>query len=158
MNDASEERAYPLGPGAIVEDLRAAGRLKYGEMIECEFFEKRLTKRRHDPFFHVQVSGIRRLLEEEGLYLSGRGLKGNAYRIAEAHENANHVVGHMKHSRREAKRAVILGSTTDTSQLTDAERLRHESVTNKAAVSLALLKRTDAVAELVNKYSPKLLR
>jgi hypothetical protein len=159
---------WPLWRIAL-QKLRELENFGYGMQVETQWFEHAFGERRGDAGFAFAMLDLRGELEsEDGYYLQAQtlqdeetGLKKEVWQIpsAAAHEAvARQFEGKM---RRYAHRAVALRVLTlanDKAELSDAERARMEAGSRIAATRLVLLRREQAVAALVEKHAPKLLR
>lgn len=118
-------------------------RIAYGMVVGIEEMEAALEEKADTMAFQMAVHQIRVSLRHRGMNFSQRGLRGAGFHVLPPGTNADE----MEHLNRVAlnslKAAVILGSRTDTSLLTDCERSRHESITEKTANRLALLARSN---------------
>ncbi len=90
--------------------------------------------------FSLAISEIRKELEMDGFYLSGRGQKGCQYIILAPASNQKVMASVQRASIRAMARGVILGTNTRLDSLTANERRKHESLLEKMATRLALVK------------------
>lgn len=116
-------------------------RIAYGFTVTMEEMEEALGGKRGTVAFNIDVFKIREALRHRGMNFSERGLRGSGFHVMPANSNANTMEGMARAAVNALTAAVVLGSTTDQSQLTDQERQRHEAATQKAAARLALLSR-----------------
>lgn len=116
-------------------------RIAYGFTVTMEEMEEALDGKRGTVAFNIDVFKIREALRHRGMNFSERGLRGSGFHVMPANSNANTMEGMARAAVNALAAAVVLGSTTDQSQLTDQERQRHEAATQKAAARLALLSR-----------------
>jgi len=124
----------------VVQKLLSDG-ITYGAIIEADTLENLLCSKRNTIDFSFEVSLIRRALEEHGLYLTGRGQNGDRYVVVQARENHKQMSNYIAESRDCLKRAVKLGSATDTSLLTQQESSLHAQILERAQNKLALMNR-----------------
>jgi hypothetical protein len=130
-------------------------RIAYGLTVTTEEMEKALDEKAGEMAFQMSIYHIRFALRHRGMNFSQRGLNGAGFHILPPNTNADE----MEHLNRVAmnamKASVILGTKTDVGLLSDCERKRHESVTEKMANRLALLARsTPAVGkEIANQIT-----
>ena len=140
MINEEEVRRLPLWKDWIE---RNEHRLAYGLTVTIEEMEAALEEKASSMAFQMAAHNIRVLLRQRGMNFSQRGLRGAGFQILPPNTNADE----MEHLNRVAlnslKASVILGTRTNLSLLSDCERKRHESVTEKMAHRLALLGRTN---------------
>ena len=140
MINEEEVRRLPLWKDWID---RNEHRLAYGLTVTTEEMETALDEKSHTMAFQMAAHSIRVVLRQRGMNFSQRGLRGTGFQILPPNTNADE----MEHLNRVAlnslKASVILGTRTNLSLLSDCERKRHESVTEKMAHRLALLGRTN---------------
>jgi hypothetical protein len=156
MND-DNLRKLPLWKSCL-EEMRSQSMVNYGEVIDAPFFEERLECKRDSMEFGLAVSNIRRELEEDGFYLSGRGQKGNQFVILPPASNANVMNAYSRAAVDALKRGVILGTNTRLDTLTESERRRHEGILERLATRAALAVRSQQIGEFIRRTKPKLLR
>lgn len=138
------------------EDMIAEG-VHHGKVFPVEFFEERLHNKFGSVRFGFDIARIRRELETNGYYLSGRGMGGKGFVIVPPESNTAVCRHHRKIGFTRMKRGVILGNTTRTELMTEEQRRRHESQLERLAIQVALIDRSGAVARLVKKHNPRLL-
>ena len=140
MINEEEVRRLPLWKDWIE---RNEHRIAHGLTVTMEEMEEALDGIRETHGFNMEVHHIRRELRHRGMNFSQRGLRGAGFQILPPNTNADE----MEHLNRVAlnslKASVILGTRTNLSLLSDCERKRHESVTEKMAHRLALLGRSN---------------
>lgn len=141
---------------SCLEDMLSAG-VAHGNTYSAEFFEDKLKCARTDMRFGLAVSEIRRGLEVHGYYLSGRGLKGDSFIILEPAANQDVMRSYSSAALDALKRGVILGTNTRLDLLSDDDRRRHESILEKMAIRLVLMKRTKTIASSIKNAKPNLL-
>jgi len=113
----------------------------HGKTYDATFFEEHLKSERTSMAFSLGVSQVRTALLEHGLFLSGRGQKGDQFVILDAASNTR-VMENFQHQAAVAlRKGVILGTNTRIDVLTDDERRRHESTLERLAVRSALMSR-----------------
>jgi transketolase len=123
-----------------LKKLRKRG-INYGESYPTEFFEKHLRKERDTLEFGMDMYQIRKELEKEGYYLSGRGQKGKQYVILDAGSNVNIMKNYQRQALRSLKRGVILGTNTSMDVLDENEKDKHKRVLETMAIKTVLLSR-----------------
>jgi hypothetical protein len=140
MINEEEVRRLPLWKDWIE---RNEHRLAYGLTVTTEEMEKALDEKAGERAFNMSIFNIRSALRHRGMNFSQRGLNGAGFHILPPNTNADE----MEHLNRVAlnslKASVILGTRTNLNLLSDCERKRHESVTEKMAHRLALLGRSN---------------
>jgi hypothetical protein len=131
MSDENQEsqraRRLPLWRTCI-DRLRAEQLISYGQVIKSEFFERELECKRDSMEFGLAISSIRRELEADGFYLSGRGQKGNQFVILPPASNASVMNQYSRAAIDALRRGTILGTNTRIDLLSESERRRHEGV------------------------------
>jgi hypothetical protein len=141
MINEEEVRRLPLWKDWIE---RNEHRLAYGLTVTTEELETALEEKANTMAFQMATHSIRVVLRHRGMNFSQRGLRGAGFQILPPNTNADE----MEHLNRVAinslKASVILGTGTNLNLLSDCERKRHESVTEKMAHRLALLGRSNA--------------
>jgi hypothetical protein len=150
-------RRLPLWRTCL-EELRARGQIRHGQTIDAHHLEKALDCDRNSIAFSFAVSNIRRELEEDGYYLSGRGQHGNQFVILPPASNADVMRAYAREAANALKRGVILGTNTRLDTLSEADRKRHESILERIATKAALLTRSQQIAKVLRKNNPKLLQ
>lgn len=123
--------------------------LYYGKPYSKEWFEEELKCPFNGMEFSFAITQIRQELEEKGFYLSGRGQKGTGFVIVPAAANADVMKSYQKAAAQALQRALVLGSNTDTTQLTDMEKRKHEAVLERVAIKTALLQRASEFGKLL---------
>ena len=113
----------------------------YGKVYNVEFFEKKLKEPRETMAFGLAVSQIRTALLERGLYLSGRGQKGEQFVIVDAAANTKVMENFQAQAALALRKGVILGTNTRIDVLTDEERRKHEATLERLAIRSALMAR-----------------
>jgi hypothetical protein len=140
MINEEEVRRLPLWKDWIE---RNEHRLAYGLTVTTEELEVALEEKAATMAFQMATHSIRVVLRHRGMNFSQRGLRGAGFQILPPNTNADE----MEHLNRVAlnslKASVILGTRTNLNLLSDCERKRHESVTEKMAHRLALLGRSN---------------
>lgn len=151
----NETVRLPLWKNAL-DKMREEG-ITHGKTYEASWFEEHLKCERTDMRFGISVSEIRRELEKDGFYLSGRGQKGNQFVILPPESNADVMVAYQRAALDALKRGVILGTNTRLDSLKDSERRRHEALLQKMATKAILMQRSTQVANIIAQTNPKLL-
>lgn len=139
-----------------LERMRADG-VSFGKAYPADFFEAELKSTRDTLAFGIGISEIRRALEWDGFYLSGRGQKGSQYVILNAAANASVMQSYGSSAVDLLKRAVILGSNTSLETLTEGERRKHDAVLERTSIKAALLARASQIAKVLRQHKPELL-
>lgn len=141
---------------SCVEEMRKNG-LAYGKTYDAAYFEERLRCARFEMRFGLAISEIRKALEVDGFYLSGRGLKGDSFIILEPARNVDVMANYSAAAMDALKRGVILGTNTRLDLLSAEERRKHESMLEKLAMRLLLSKRCQQVFDVVKKHKAALV-
>lgn len=139
-----------------VKDMLKIG-IEHGKIFESEYFEKWLRCSRDDMQFGLQISEVRRALEEEGYYLSGRGQHGKQYIIVPPEINADVMRSYGRKAADALRRGVILGTNTRLDLLAPEDRRRHESILEKMAIKSALIERSSAIIKALPEAARKTL-
>jgi hypothetical protein len=138
-NDTIQVLRLPLWKNCLEAMIRDG--VDHGKTYEAEFFENYFKTERTSMAFSLGVSQIRTALLEHGLFLSGRGQKGDQFVILDAASNTR-VMENFQHQAAVAlRKGVILGTNTRLDVLTDEERRRHESTLERLAIRSALMSR-----------------
>jgi len=145
----------PLWKNAL-EEMRKKG-MHYGQAWDSEFFEKQLKCLRTEMKFGLGISEIRRELEKDGFYLSGRGQKGNQFVILQPESNADIMAGYQRAALDALKRGVVLGTNTRLDTLSDSDRRRHEGMLERMAMRAVLMQRSGQISKVIKEHSPELL-
>lgn len=157
MSDEQEPAVLrlPLWKNAL-QEMQKEG-VGYGQTWDAEFFEKHLKCARDDMRFGLGISEIRRELEKDGFYLSGRGQKGNQFVVLPPESNADVMKCYQRAAADALSRGVILGTNTRLDTLNDPDRKKHENTLYKMATKAVLMQRSGAVAKILKKEAPALL-
>lgn len=131
--------------------------VEYGKVYATEYFEAALKCQRDSMEFGLAVSNIRRELEKDGYYLTGRGQKLTQFIILPPEANRNVMAAYSRAATDALTRGVVLGTNTRMDVLTAEDRRRHESLLEKMAVKLALCRRPFKFAKLLPKKDANLL-
>ena len=146
-DEQTEAVRLPIWKHAL-EQMRLAG-IEYGKTFTAEWLEEKLRTKRDTMGFGLAISEIRRQLEWDGFYLSGRGHKGDQFVIMTPESNQDVMRGYGRAALDALTRGVILGTNTRLDTLTANERRKHEAMLEKLAFKLALCKKAgDAVKAL----------
>lgn len=154
-NEPNEIVRLPLWRNAL-EEMHRDG-LQYGKTWKAAFFETHLRCNREDMKFGLAISEIRRELEKDGYYLSGRGQKGNQYVILPPESNSDVMLCYQSAATDALKRGVILGTATRLDTLGESDRRKHEATLERMAIKASLMNRSRQVAKIVMEKNPKLL-
>ena len=122
----------PLWKNCYEEMLRDG--VEYGNTYTAEFFEERLKAKRDSMTFGLDISKIRAALLSHGVFLSGRGQKGEQFIIVDAAANTAVMENFQSQAIKALRSGVILGTNTRVDVLTAEERRRHESTLEKLAI------------------------
>ena len=155
MNEENEIRRLPLWKN-VVDKMRAEG-IEFGKTYSAEYFEEGLSQKRDTMQFGLAVSEIRRELESNGFYLTGRGQKGDQFVILPAGDNMKIMQEYSRRALDSLKRGVILGTNTPLNALAIDDRRKHEAILERIAIRSVLMARSGQVAKAVAKNAPKLL-
>lgn len=145
----------PLWKNAL-EQMRKQG-IAHGQTWDAEFFEKELRCQRDEMKFGLGISEIRRELEKDGFYLSGRGQKGNQFVVLPPESNADIMAGYQRAALDALKRGVVLGTNTRLDTLSDSDRRRHEGMLERMAMRAVLMQRSRQVTKFLRENGSKLL-
>ena len=151
----NEPIRLPLWKGCV-ETMRQSG-VTYGSTYEASYFEERLKCKRDTMEFGLAMSEIRRALEGDGFYLSGRGQKGDAFIVLMPEANADVMLTYQRAAINALKRGVILGTNTRLDTLDSEARARHESILEKLAMRAVLMNRSSAIYKHVKANAANLL-
>lgn len=154
--DEIEVLRLPLWKNAL-DEMRTTG-ITYGQVYDAEFFENHLKCTRDDMKFGLAVSEIRRELEKDGFYLSGRGQKGAQFVILMPESNSDVMAAYQRAALDSLKRGVILGTNTRLDSLSDSDRRKHENLLQRMATKCVLMQRAGKIAEALEKSAPNLLK
>jgi hypothetical protein len=141
MINEEEVRRLPLWKDWIE---RNEHRLAYGLTVTTEEMEEALDEKFGTAAFNMAIFEIRAVLRHRGMNFSQRGLHGAGFQILPPNTNADEMERMNRVAVNSLKASVILGTKTDLRLLSDCERKRHESVTEKMAHRAALLGRSNA--------------
>lgn len=117
------------------------GRLTYGAQFTSKELTEYLGLTEDSLQFAMSIHHIRKALRRRGMNFTARGQYGSGYTIAQP--GTNHAeMRRMANAAASAMReGVILGTSTPLDLLTEDERRIHESLTEKMATRLALIRR-----------------
>jgi hypothetical protein len=136
-----------------LDEMRKEG-VEYRKVFPASFFERHLRTTADTMTYQLSVSEIRRALLADGFFLSGRGFKGNSFVILAPEQNADVMTSYARNALDTLKKAVTLGSNTDTSALDDAQKRRHAGILERTALRLAFATK----APILAKANPGLLK
>lgn len=139
-----------------VKDMKAQG-IAHGKIYDSGYFEEQLRCKRDCMAFALAIAEIRRALEEDGFYLSGRGQKGDSFVVVPPENNADVMQAYGRKAADALMRAVILGTNTRLDLLAPADRRRHEAILEKMAIKSILLQRSAQIAKALPDSAKKLL-
>lgn len=139
-----------------LEDMIQDG-IDYGKIYETKWFEDKLRCLRSTMEFGLAISEIRRELEKEGFYLSGRGQNGNQFIVIPADSNQDILRHYCSLANDCFKRGIILGKRTKREALSPDKVAQHEAILERMENKFALLKRSEQIKKVVDKHSPKLI-
>jgi hypothetical protein len=151
----AETVRLPLWKNCI-DEMRKQG-IAYGQTFHAEFFETHLRTKRDSITFGLSISEIRRELEKDGYYLSGRGGKGDQWQILPPESNSNVMECYQRAAVDALKRGVILGTATRLDTLSEDQRRKHEAVLQRLAIRAALVSRAGRVERVLKQSAPELL-
>jgi hypothetical protein len=154
MNTETENQVVRLPIWKHVLELMRQEPIIPGRQFSAEFFEENLRMKREDMSFALSISNIRQELLADGVYLDGRGGRGDKWFIRPYAENHAVMKSYTHQALMALKKGVILGTNTPLDSLTDDERKRHESVLCKMATRLALMQRRNPELKIIEKYKP----
>lgn len=139
MVKATEVITLPEWKNCLAEMQK--GKIEYGKTYSAEFFEKELKRDRDDLQFSLSISLIRRELEKDGFYLSGKGQNGNQYVILQPENNSKIMHQYQRAAIDSLNRGVILGTNTPLYLLKEGDRIKHEQMLQNLANKAILLSR-----------------
>jgi len=154
-DDNQKPRKLPLW-NSCVEKMKKDG-IGYGSTYNAEFFEEHLGEPRDTMEFALGVSHVRRALEHDGFYLSGRGGNGTDFRVVPVERNCEVLKKYGRDARMALQRGCILGTSTPLHLLGAEDRRRHEAILERLAMQSVLVARTNGIVKVVKRHSPKLL-
>lgn len=155
MNEENTMVRLPLWRNAF-EKLTANG-FSYGQIIPTKWFEEELKQTRDQMRFSLDISMIRKELEKDGYYLSGKGQGGDAFVILQPESHADVMLCYQRAAAEALRRGVILGTTTRLDTLKPEDRKRHESILEKIALKSVLMGRSSRVQKLLKEKDAHLL-
>lgn len=124
---------------ALLEEIESD--IHYGKVFQVKYFEEKLKCPRDSIMFGVSVSYIRRALEKRGMYLSGRGQKGEQFVVIQPGSNVNIMRMYSAEASDKMRRALMLGSATPMNMLDGQQKQKHETMLEKIAWKVAMLAR-----------------
>lgn len=137
-----ETRRLPLWRDLL--DQMLTGELKENKTWPLQFFIDGLSAPANSVQLAMGIHEIRRGLRRKGWVLTSRGQDGTQYVLLPRNRNADEMIRMQNLALNSLREGVILGTSTPLDELTDAERMRHESVLEKMAKRAALLGRRPA--------------
>ena len=156
MNETTTETVrLPLWKN-VLDELKADG-VSYGQVIESKWLEEKLCQPRTTMQFGLAVSEIRKGLEMDGFYLSGRGQGGNQFVILPPESNQDIMQSYEREASEALRRGVILGTGTKLDTLDAEQRRRHEARLEKLSIKCLLLSKPAQFWNLAMKHSKKIL-
>lgn len=147
----SEALRLPLWKNVLEEMIETA---THGQNFDASYFEERLKCVRDSMEFGIAVSHIRKGLEYLGMYLSGRGLRGDQFMILLPKDNIQIAKLNQIRAMRTLSRTVRLLTATPVETLTESERRSLEKELSKASFRLALMRKR--TPELKGEEAPKI--
>ena len=116
-------------------------RLTYGAQFTSKELTEYLGLTEDDLQFAMSIHHIRKALRRKGMNFTARGQYGAGYVIAQPGTNHAEMRRMANVAASAMREGVILGTSTPLDMLTDEERRIHESLTEKMATRLALMRR-----------------
>jgi hypothetical protein len=116
-------------------------RLAYGAQFTSKELTEYLGMTEEDLQFAMSIHHIRKALRRKGMNFTARGQYGAGYAIAQPGTNQAEMRRMANVAASAMREGVILGTCTPLDLLTDEERRIHESLTEKMATRLALMRR-----------------
>lgn len=138
------------------KEMLATG-IRHGQTYPASFFEERLKTDKLSMPYSLGIAEIRRLLEQKGYYLSGRGQHGTQFIILPPSSNADVMLGYGRKAADALKRGVILGTNTRLDLLNAEDRRRHEAVLERMAIKAVLISRSTQIANALPASAKHLL-
>lgn len=117
------------------------GRLTYGAQFTSKELTEYLGLTEDSLQFAMSVHHIRKALRRKGMNFTARGQYGSGYTIAQPGTNHAEMKRMANAAASAMREGVILGTSTPLDLLTEDERRIHESLTEKMATRLALIRR-----------------
>ena len=117
------------------------GRLTYGAQFTSKELTEYLGLTEDDLQFAMSIHHIRKTLRRKGMNFTARGQYGAGYVIAMPGTNHAEMRRMANVAASAMREGVILGTSTPLDLLTQEERRMHESLTEKMATRLALMRR-----------------
>lgn len=148
-------RRLPLWQNCL--DRMKEDGLEYGRQWSINFFEIELSASRDTLDFNMGILEITKELEKLGYALSRAGTQGKSYSILQASANENVIHRKTRSAFRKLERAHTLGKATNRDKLTQPERTRLDTVTERTALKLMFLRNTSKIARVLKKKAPELL-
>ena len=124
-----------------IDQMDKAG-IDYGKTWTAQEIAEMVRMKPESVEFSFAVMGIREELRKRGYNFTSRGTNGQNFFIAPPETNADEMMRMQRKAVKSLINAVVLGSTTDKSRLTDEQQKRHEAVLERAATRAALISRT----------------
>lgn len=149
MNDETQNDnvvRLPLWRECVKEML--ANGVNHGDVFPSKYFEDWLRVPPDSMRFGLDISNIRRVLEQNGYYLSGRGQKGEQFVILPPKANTSVMHAYSRSATDALKRGVILGTNTRIDLLGAEDRRRHEAMLEKMATKLALVHHSQRISKI----------
>lgn len=123
-------------------------RLAYGAQFTSKELTDYLGMTEEDIQFAMSIHHIRKALRRKGMNFTARGQYGAGYVIAQPGTNQAEMRRMANVAASAMREGVILGTSTPLDMLTDEERRIHESLAEKMAARLALMRRKLAAPEI----------
>lgn len=123
-------------------------RLAYGAQFTSKELTEYLGMTEEDLQFAMSIHHIRKALRRKGMNFTARGQYGAGYVIAQPGTNQAEMRRMANVAASAMREGVILGTSTPLDMLTDEERRIHESLTEKMATRLALMRRKLTAPEI----------
>jgi hypothetical protein len=108
--------------------------------------------------FHFFLTTVRKVLAEQGMWLSGEGQEGKGFFVVRPSENAVVASRFTNKAFRALQTMQTLLENTPLDQLTEAEVRRHEKELRELKYTTRLMKRKREVMGVLKKHAPGILR
>lgn len=145
----NEARKLPLWK-SWVENVGQA--LSYGSHIDAPGLAEYLGNNQDSIHFASDMIEIRKWFRGRGMVLTARGCGGSGFRIEFPEDNWREIRRKAKSSINALRAGVSIGENTNTLEMSPEAKRRHESVTERMQIRMALIGRkipaTQGVREL----------
>lgn len=137
--DNGRLRKLPLWR-ALAEEMITNG-VEHGKTYPAEYFEKGLSCLRTSLEYGFSISEIRKVLEDDGYYLSGMGQNGTAFVIVEPERHVDIAESRERQATILLFRAVKLLTATRHELLEPEDKQKLDSLLARVSIKAALVSR-----------------